>query len=235
MTTHQFPQKRGEVDQGLIGIVCGELTRYVHFWMCMLFLDKLDTKLQIDPGSNITNQCNAIIKRARKEGSAWVWIMGDDHAFFPDILIKLLAHDVDVVVPHCLQRSAPYNPVQYKGLNHEGHHELEQDMPEKGLHEIYAAGSAGMLVRKKVIDALPEKPFITTGGNQNEDLEFCRAIREAGFKLWCDVETPLAHIGTQVVWPHWMDEYGWGAMLDIGPQQRMPVRRIAQGPSLTAA
>ncbi|MGH9876287.1 MAG: hypothetical protein ACRD5H_01500, partial [Nitrososphaerales archaeon] len=29
----------------------------------------------------------------------WAWFMGDDHAFVPDMLLRLLAHEVDVVVP----------------------------------------------------------------------------------------------------------------------------------------
>jgi hypothetical protein len=241
VTTHQFSKKRVEEGPGTIGVISGELARYSHFSVAMLHLQVPDgSKLAWDPSANITGQCNDLVKFARRTEAEWLWIIGDDHVFQPDIIHKLLAHNVDVVVPNCLQKSAPFSPVIYKGLNEQGHHALEMDPPETGLHQIFAAGSAGMLIRRHVLDALPIRPFTTTGGHQNEDLEFCRAVREAGFEIWCDVETHLGHIGTTVVWPHYMEEYGWGAILDLGPpvegrEQRMPIRRIAKGPSLTAA
>lgn len=222
-------------------MISAELARYSHFSVAMLHLQVPDnSKLAWDPGANITGQCNNLIKHAIKTEADWLWIIGDDHVFHPDIIEKLLAHEVDVVVPNCLQKSAPFNPVVYKGLNKDGHHAVQLELPPEGLHEVYAAGSAGMLIRRHVWEAIEEPWFTTSGGHQNEDLEFCRFVREAGFQIWCDVDTPLAHIGTMVVWPHHMEEHGWGAMLDLGPpldgvQQRMPVRRIAQGPSLTVA
>ena len=241
MTTHQFPKVRGEPGAGTIGVISGELARYSHFSVAMLHLQVPEgSKLAWDPSANITGQCNNLIKFARKTGAEWLWMIGDDHVFDPTIINRLLAHNVDVIVPNCLQRSAPFNPVVYEGLNEEGHHKILDDLPEAGLTEVYAAGSAGMLIRRHVFDAIPEPAFSTSEGHQNEDLEFCRKVREAGFRIWIDPEVLLAHIGTMVVWPHYMEEYGWGAILDLGPpvdgrEQRMPVRRIAHGPSLTAA
>ena len=240
MTTKQFP--KAKVDWGVVGVISGELARYSHFSVAMLHLQLPEgSQLAWDPGANITGQSNKLVEFTRRAGADWLWIIGDDHVFQPNIVQRLLAHDVDVIVPYCLQRSAPFNPVVYEGLNPDGHHKVYLDLPESGLAEIYAAGSAGMLVRRRVLEALPERPFQTTGGHQNEDLEFCARVREAGFKIWCDVDTHLAHVGTMVVWPQHLGEHGWGAVLDIGPPtedgtpQRMPVRRILQGPSLTAA
>jgi hypothetical protein len=83
------------------------------------------------------------------------------------------------------------------------------------LHEIYAAGSAGMLIRKHVLDAIKRPVFTTEKGMQNEDLLFCKKVREAGFKIWCDVDQKMGHIGLHTVYPMW-DGNRWGSILDFG-------------------
>jgi len=223
--------------RGVVGVVCGEQGRWTNFTNAMTYLIRpMGTMVLFEPGVDITKQCNAFINAARQRGDEWLWIIGDDHVFNPDIILQLLDHDLDVVVPNVLQRSAPFYPVVYDGIREEdGHHMIKYDLPEHGVHEVFAAGSAGMLIRKQVIDKLPAAPFQRWGATQNEDLEFCRLTREAGFKIWCDVDTQMAHIGVMNVWPVWSEEYGWGANLEIGPvnaqgvSPKMPVFRIAPG------
>ena len=94
-----------------------------------------------------------------------------------------------------------------------------------------------MLIQKRVLDAIPARPFETSRGHHNEDLGFCRNVREAGFKIHCDVDTHLGHVGTMWCAPQWLDEHGWGIALTIGPGHVMPIRRLGQedAASLTAA
>lgn len=241
MTTKQFPKTRAERDlnareqqvlelynkaeerygPGVIGIICGEMSRWSDFQLALAYLIRTrGTLLAQDPGVDIVKQCNNFVHLARQRGNEWLMILGDDHIFDGDLALRLLAHDVDVVVPNVLQRSAPFYPVVYQGIRQEdGHHMIKFDLPKSGLHEVFAAGSAGMMIRKHVIDALPEKPFRRTEAVHNEDLEFCRLTREAGFKIWCDVDTQMAHKGSMNVWPVWSDEYGWGAKVEVGPPQ----------------
>jgi hypothetical protein len=156
--------------------------------------------------------------------------MGDDHTFAPDILLNLIAHDVDVVVPLCLKKDAPFDPVVYEGqqLNEDGLVEhIVARLPSQGLHEIWAAGSAGMLIRKHVLDALEKPIFITEHGMQNEDLNFCRRVREAGFRIWCDVDQHLGHISPKTVYPYWQGDR-WGSVMDIGYGQFSPVFAFTQ-------
>lgn len=178
------------------------------------------TQVLQQAGLHITKQCNDFVRAVLRSDADWLFIMGDDHTFHPLILTRLLARNVDVVVPNCLTRSAPFYPVQYDKENEDGLHGTCDDLPPPGtgLHEIHAAGSAGMLVRRHVLEALPEDPFNTSGALQNEDLEFCRRIREAGFKIHVDVDEILGHIGTMRVEPRWHGEKGWGARIFIGPE-----------------
>ena len=89
---------------------------------------------------------------------------------------------VDIVVPNVLQRWVSFHPVVYKGQRAEdGHHLVYHDLPKEGLHEVYAAGSAGMLISRRVLEAVGEDPFTRSTHIQNEDLAFCARVREAGF------------------------------------------------------
>jgi len=204
---------------GLIAVPCQELMRYAHFFITFMALE-LPGKATVfcQPGLDIFKQCNDAIDEARRLASDWVWIIGDDHLFEPTIITDLVAHGEDVVVPFCLQRSSPYHPVIYEHENEDGEHMPYYNLPEHGLVEVYAAGSAGMLISKRVVDALPARPFTSNRGHHNEDLEFCRNVRQAGFKIYCDVDTKLGHVGTQFCIPEWKDDgHGWGVSVTLGP------------------
>ena len=189
--TVQFPKQRFESFEreefpsrplesfgtGTIGVLCGEQARWSQFMMALIFLQSPPGwKPCIDPGVDIVKQCNNFVRFALKTDSEFLFIMGDDHVFHPQILHRLLEADVDVIVPNCLQRSAPFNPVVYGG-EQDGRHMVKMDLPERGIHHIHAAGSAGMLIKRKVLEALPEDPFMRSDKLLNEDLTFCRLVR----------------------------------------------------------
>ena len=247
MTTGQYPKARMEHDgkqvvkPGTVGVVSGDLSRYSIFSMCLVNLlsysGELVSHFDWMIGSNITGNQNALARRMQGD---WLWLIGDDHAFMPDILERLVLHDVDVVAPLCLQRSSPYPHVVYEGeeedADEEGTHILHRALPRSGLHEVYAVGGAGLLVKRRVLEAIGE-PYYETFGKQNEDLEFCRKIRNAGFKIHVDCDTPLGHIGNMIVWPHWLegDENNWGIRLNVGTDHNVFLRRIWESTSLAPA
>lgn len=243
MTTGQAPKLREApkktVQPGTVGVVSGELSRYSIFSMALLNLlsysGELISHFDWMTGSNVTGNCNDLARRMQGD---WLWLIGDDHVFHPDLLERLVMHDVDVVVPLCLQRSAPYPHVVYEGEDHdadvEGTHILHTSMPEEGLFEIYASGQAGMLIKKHVLDEIGE-PWFETYGRQNEDLEFCRKIRNAGFKIHCDASALLGHIAQVIVWPHNHEEYKWGVRMNVGAEQNIFLRRFGPSGSLSPA
>lgn len=215
----------GEHSQaaGTIGLVCSPLSRFTDFWLSWIALMRPGTsRILIRQGMDVTGNFNGLVEDMAGD---WLWIMGDDHTFRPDILMSLIAHDVDVVVPLVLKKDAPFDPVVYEGdeVGEDGlvYHHVAR-LPESGLHEIYAAGSAGMLIRKHVLDAIERPVFTTEKGMQNEDLLFCKKVREAGFKIYCDVDQKMGHIGINAVYPAWQGNR-WGAVMDLGGGQVSPV------------
>lgn len=218
--------RQGEHSQaaGTVGLVSQPLARFTDFWLSFQALVRpASTRFSFQQGMDVTGGWNRIIETMAGD---WLWIMGDDHTFAPDILVNLLAHEVDVVVPLCLKKDAPFDPVVYDGEEGEDestgltYHRVAH-LPMNGLHEIYAAGSAGMLIRRHVLDALERPVFRTSHGVQNEDLLLCKAIREAGFKLYCDVDQKLGHIGLHTVYPMWAGDR-WSSILDLGNGQLSP-------------
>jgi hypothetical protein len=203
---------------GTIGLVTQQLARYTDFWLAYQALMRPASTAYLNrQGMDVTGNYNGLITDMRGD---WLWILGDDHTFAPDILVNLLSHEVDVVVPLVLKKDAPFDPVVYEGQEGQDEdtglpfHRVAM-LPQSGLHEIYAAGSAGMLIRKHVLDALDRPVFTTSHGVQNEDLLFCQKVREAGFKIWCDVDQKMGHIGIHTVYPMW-EGSRWGSILDFG-------------------
>ena len=204
---------------GMIGIASGFLGRYREFDRAMAALRvPMNTEIGWKLGVNIAYNYNEMIRTMRPDAE-WIWFMGDDHLFEPDILIKLLKHDVDVVFPLCLRRQAPFHPVIHTSAK-EGYRRMDLDFLQgkSGLIDIsdYDLGNAGMLVKRHVFDAIPApwyedgRAHPETGGS---DLYVCEKIRAAGFKMWLDMDTALGHICHMCVWPEQKLNGEWGARL----------------------
>ena len=214
---------------GTIGVMSGE---FIHAdFAISLFHHQAPpgTRLVWPKGVDIVGNMNTMVRKMHGE---WLWVMGTDHVMDFDLLQRLLSHDVDVVVPLCLKRSPPYDPVVYSHQNEKGEYVGYNDLPEHGLVPVHAAGTAGMVIRRHVLDAF-EDPVFESHGGLNEDLTFCAKVRDAGFGIWCDVDAPLGHIGQISVWPRWKDDE-WAIDLHLGNGEIMPIRRIVK-PDLVAS
>ena len=103
------------VSDGLIGVIANDIARVqpVH----LLRLDQLDLpdgwKKEMLIGGDWCGARNDLCQLVLDEGYSHLWFMDDDHAFPPQMLTKLLAHDKPLVTPICLTRVHPFNPVQY--------------------------------------------------------------------------------------------------------------------------
>lgn len=225
----QAPPKPRAFPAGTIGVLSSDLARYSDFALALMHTIKPDgTKLAWMRGVDVVSNMNTMVI-ASMQGE-WLWILGDDHVFDPDTLMRLLAHDVDVVVPLCLKRSPPYDPVVYLEQNELGEYVGAHDLPEHGLHKIWAAGSAGMLVKRRVFEALEWPPFATEGGGLNEDLTFCKRVREAGFDIHVDVDVPIGHISQMSVWPRF-EEGEWQIGLNLGSGVTYKLKRFLREPA----
>lgn len=188
---------------GTVAVTADEAGRFTQFAICMqgLVLPP-GSKTLWRIGNDIAGNRNVAVEQMDGD---WIWWIDDDHAFPPGILSALLEHDVDVVAPLCLRRQQPFDPVSFTSREQITVLPLH-DLPEQGLVEVEACGSAGMLVKRHVFDALEQPYFRMT--DVSEDIVFCDKLREAGFKIHVDLGTSLGHITTAVIWPT-HDEGEW--------------------------
>lgn len=170
-------------------------------------LDSLHTpvgsKLIVERSCDITQNFNNGLKKMIGE---WAWFMGDDHRFDSDILMRLLEHDVDVVVPIAPCKTAPWSPCVIHGPQ-AGERIWHEDMllyrwTELSRDGLYALpkgdfiGQAGMLVKKHVLDKLGY-PWFKAGqldpGRLQEDMTFCHDLQTLGYTVWVDQDIILDH------------------------------------------
>lgn len=208
---------------GSIGVISGELGRYVDFYASLAQVAMPEgTQMIWSKGTSIPENCNGCIRRAQDWASAvdgpreddWVWILGDDHMMPADSLVRLLAHDVDIVAPLGLRRRPPYAPAIYQRDEGNGLVQYE-NLPTRGLVEVAAAGSAGMLVRRRVWEGMTDPWFETFGETMCEDLVFCSRATQAGFKIYVDLDVRFGHMTNNVVWPKIVGDK-WAVGMDLG-------------------
>ena len=185
---------------GTVGLAVQDTGRFTAFTESMSSLQTPpDTHVLWRYGSHIVNGMNYL---ADNMVGDWLWIMGDDHSFDPHLLMRLLDHRVDVVVPVCLMRQQPFLPVVR--VNDNGDVLDLAKLTPGGLIEIHSAGSAGMLIRKPVLDKLkalfPGSVF-QENPDISEDFLLCQRIRELGFSIHCDLGSRLGHLTVAGVWP----------------------------------
>ena len=221
---------------GTIAIASGHLSRYPGFTVSLLHLLRPHgTEFAWQVGLNVAANFNACIRRMHGD---WLWILGDDHILAPDTLIRLLEHRVDVVVPVCVRRDPPFIPVLFKPPQADTPHGQFppwhwQELPNGDLHEVTVAGTAGMLIRRSVLEAIPDPWFEVgqTGSDQlNEDTHFCLKLQKLGVKIYADLDTFIGHVTPACLWPVRRDNGEWTVEIDLGNQVRaqIPPNYLAQ-------
>jgi hypothetical protein len=206
---------------GTIGILTAEHGRYARFWLSQLSLQPPGhAKLLVKFTVNIPEGRNEIIREAEGE---WVWFIDDDHTFDSGLLTRLLAREVDVVQPLVLSRYAPFGPVVMGPRTPDGNKHWRFALTPRergGLKEVFVAGAAGMLLRRRVWEAIPPPWF--TAGELNpeiigEDVTFSRRVTGAGFRIYCDLDNRMGHLNVGEVWPVWNEESGeWETEVRFG-------------------
>lgn len=174
--------------------------RYHEFWLSMNDLKvpqgtKLNLAVSCDVAFNFNNGT-----RARLEQGEWVWFMGDDHTFSPDILLNLLKRGKDVIQPLVPTKVAPFRPCLMHGPYKKGMAVYTWDqIPGSGVWEFPNTdytGQAGLLIKESVLRSLND-PWFRPGQMEPdrlmEDIYFCDTLHKAGHSIWIDCDEVLGH------------------------------------------
>lgn len=216
---------RPDHPPGVICVASGELARYPSFAASLVqVIRPKGTHIEWNCGLNVAANFNSALRVMLSNPEwQWAWIMGDDHEFDPAILIHLLEREKDIIVPLVVRRQPPFIPVLFKEpLPDTPYGQFPphwwHELPAHGLLEVHVAGSAGMLIRRHVVEAMDD-PWFEAGGHgkelTNEDTLFCRKARELGFQIYADCDTQMYHWTPMALVPLRTDK-GWTVGIKVG-------------------
>lgn len=215
---------------GAIALATTEIGRFTLFTVCLSSTRQPDgTNLSINASASVLENFNASLRTLRDE-DAWVWILGDDHTWAPDCLLRMLKimdenPEIDILVPLVTRRNPPWYCVIYHDAGVYEPGEFGEglprwrpfewgEIPQSGTFEVDGAGSAGMLIRRDVIDKMGDPWFETAPYILNEDLMFCQKARALGYKIHATSDVTMGHIGVFNVRPV-RREGRWGALTEF--------------------
>jgi Glycosyl transferase family 2 len=191
---------------GTIVVTAASLARYAEFWLSVEALNvPHGTRLIASRGADIPHQLNEGIRRMTGE---WVFILGDDHTFQPNILLEMLAKNKDVLIPVVPRRDAPFCPVLLHGpISNRMVRYSWNELPIRGLYQLPItdiAGQAGCLVRKSILDLLGD-PWFECGqvekGRLQEDIWFIQRLHNLGIPIYVDCDQVMPHIANITITP----------------------------------
>jgi hypothetical protein len=211
---------------GTIALPTSEIGRFAMFTVSLAGTRQPEyTHLSVMASASVVENLNHVIRQLRDEDE-WVWILGDDHVWENDCLMRLLEimddhPEADILVPLVAKRNPPWHLVLFKdaGVHEDGLPAWLpfrwDEIPESGVFEVDAAGSAGMVVRREVLDRIGDPWFKSSGGViLNEDVMFCAQAREEGFRVFATADVTMGHLGIFNVRPLRRDGR-WGAMTEF--------------------
>ncbi len=184
--------------------------RYLSFYQA---LDRLHvpqgTRLLYAISSDLTMGLNQAMEGFIGE---WVFLLGDDHTYHPDLLMRLLGWNLPAVTGLNIGRVSPFKPiVSIPGQRLAEWSEIPTDTalwyPPRG----WVPGNAGMLIRRSVIEQM-DKPYFMAGQILPhagcEDLYFVQQVQKVTGGVPVDLGAILGHTNHFAVTPQ-LTERGW--------------------------
>ncbi len=151
---------------------------------------------------------NSIVEGAIQTGCDFLLFLDDDHVIdwenrsgpaerygFIDALIKHMEDDpkigiVGVVYYH---RGNECRPVLMKEGKDGGFYYMRDDELRGELQEVGVQGGGCFLLRLKALDKI-QAPWFEPEIDSGTDVQICRKVKEAGYKVCCDTSIHIGHV-----------------------------------------
>ncbi len=211
----------------MIAVPTAEMARRADFYDYFNILVKPeDSLITLVHGQSPARGRNMAIKQALDHNCTHIFFIDDDLAFKPDLLLRLLAHDKDIVSGYYLMRNYPHQPILFDYADEDGkcRHMYPAD-DQSGLVEAVAYGLGCCLIKTDVLLAMKEECKDNTWVRLGElepdhwcdDIGFFRRVRDYGFKLFCDLNAPCGHMAQVTIWPDRVND-AWYTTYDTNSQ-----------------
>ena len=153
---------------------------------------------------------NMIMRDARGD---YLLFIDSDMCWNPNDISRLVKSGKDVIAGLYYKRRFPYGPVVY---GHDGlTFKQATNIPER-LFRCDGVGTGFLMLSRWVIDKFKDPELVADWGYafdplkslnsgdgasffNGEDLSWCLKARHLKMELWCDPETLVGHVGTQVI------------------------------------
>ena len=200
----------------MIAVPCMDMVHTLFYASSIALRKPEGTEVAIASCSLVYEARHTLAMKAINEGFDRVLWLDSDMNFGPDLMERLSAdldQGLECVSAVYFSRKKPVIPIVYeicrprKKKNGETVPWLEsfREIPD-GLFEIEGCGFGAVMMTTDLIRSAGALPFYPTDGF-GEDLTFCRKVRAAGKKLYCDGRIEAEHIGQAIVNKKtWMDE-----------------------------
>lgn len=175
----------------IIGVPCGD-TMHSAMASCLWGIGRGSTDARqgfvIAQNSIIANGRNNLVATMISNKADYLLQIDSDLVFPPDTLNRLLAHGKDIVGATYVRRGPPFDNL---GAS------IKSDMDKQsGLVEMTHIPTGMLLVKRKVYEAMKAPWFRYTDNEElgcvnGEDMVFSIRIREAGYKIFCDLDLSM--------------------------------------------
>ena len=198
---------------GIINVMESFSCAYRESFVCLGLLNKPpETDLLRQQGVGITNLLNQGVRyMLHYDTVQWLWMVHDNCVYPETILMNLLEHDVDIVVPYCLSGVYPHLPLFFNKSDYSVAHDVAEQSGLVETDQVLATYS-GMLVKRHVFETLDDPWFIngvTKQGCLGGDLYFCEQALAHGFKIHIDFNNPIGSIMNYSVWAERHSDGAW--------------------------
>lgn len=160
----------------------------------------IDTYLYFDSSTILLNQREKLIDEAIKMEADYVLWLDSDMMFPSNVVLKLLAHNKDVVACNYMKRSLPMKTVAYTDLNNWDSWVPMQ--PQEELIKVKGIGMGCILMKTEVFKKI-EKPFFEFRYKEDtkdwfgEDFILQDKIQKVGYEIFVDtmLSMEIKHVG----------------------------------------
>jgi hypothetical protein len=160
----------------------------------------IDTYLYFDSSTILLNQREKLIDEAIKMEADYVLWLDSDMMFPSNVVLKLLAHNKDIVACNYMKRSLPMKTVAYTDLNDwDSWVPME---PQEELIKVKGIGMGCILMKTDVFKKL-EKPYFEFRFKEDtkdwfgEDFILQDKIQKVGYEIFVDtmLSMEIKHVG----------------------------------------
>lgn len=143
---------------------------------------------------------NEIVKSALTNNVDWIFFLDTDVVPPPDIITRLMAHNLPIVTAIYHTRAPPIEPCIWREVHPSGKQAIAYTQGQ--MIEADFIGMGACLIHTSVFKNIFPPFFDWTLGRQepnnmtlgrSEDFEFCKKVRDKGYKIWADTSIQCRH------------------------------------------